>query len=80
MIDSFENDHFSKLDNQTKIIENAKTTAEEAIIFSYNSFGIRDITLKNENVRISGFTYETRNYFFNVINEGTDKFINYPDK
>lgn len=77
MIDSFENDHFSKLDNQTKIIENAKTTAEEAIIFSYNSFGIRDITLKNENVRISGFTYETRNYFFNVINEGTDKFINY---
>lgn len=77
MIDSFENDHFSKLDSQTKILENAKTTTEEAIIFSYNSFGIRDIAEKNENVIISGFTYETRNYFFNVINEGTDKFINY---
>lgn len=77
MIDSFENDHFSKLDNQTKILENAKTTAEEAIIFSYNCCGIRDIAEKNENVKISGFTYETRNYFFYVINEGTDKFINY---
>ena len=38
MIDGFENARFSVLDNQKKIIENAKSTAEEAIIFTYNSF------------------------------------------
>ena len=58
MIDSFENDHFSKLDNQTKIIENAKTTAEEAIIFTYNSFKLDDFEVKSDSFTISGFTYD----------------------
>lgn len=74
MLNNFENSRFSKLDNQTKIIENAKNTAKEAIIFSYNDFSI--ITESNKDFKVSGFTYETKNYFYVVLNYGSDKLIN----
>ena len=81
MIDGFENARFSVLDNQKKIIENAKSTAEEAIIFTYNSFNnsfnIGEFKAKNDSFTISDFAYDTKNYFFIAINEGTDQLFNY---
>lgn len=77
MIDSFESVRFGKLKSQTKIIENAKSTAEEAIIFTYNSFKLDDFEVKSDSFTISGFTYDTKNYFFIAINEGTDQLFNY---
>lgn len=77
MIDNFENARFSELDNQTKIIENAKKTAEEAIIFTYNSLKVGEFEAKSDSITISGFTYDTKNYFFIATNEGTDQLFNY---
>lgn len=77
MIDSFDNARFSELDNQTKIIENAKKTAEEAIIFTYNSLKVGEFEAKSDSIIISGFTYDTKNYFFIATNEGTDQLFNY---
>ena len=76
MIDSFEDKRFSKLDTPKKILDNAKIVADEAIIFTYNSFGITGIT-KRDNITISSFTYESKNYFYFALNEGANKFLNF---
>lgn len=77
MIDNFESARFSELDNQKKIIENAKSTAEEAIIFTYNSLKVGEFEAKSDSITISSFTYETKNYFYIAANEGTDQLFNY---
>ena len=77
MIDNFESARFSELDNQKKIIENAKSTAEEAIIFTYNSLKVGEFAAKSDSITISSFTYETKNYFYIASNEGTDQLFNY---
>lgn len=78
MINSFENARFSELDNQTKIIENAKSTAEEAIIFIYNSFNFGDIKANSDSFfTISNFTYSTKNHFYIMFNEGISQLFNY---
>ena len=76
MIDSFENERFSKLDSPKKILDNAKSTIEEAVIFTYNSLGITKITEK-DNITIGSFTYTHKNYFYFVFNESAEAFLNF---
>ena len=77
MIDSFEDKRFSKLDTPKKILDNAKITAKEAIIFTYNSFGIAGVSKKSAHITIGSFTYSSKNYFNFALSEGADKFLNY---
>lgn len=77
MIDSFESARFSELKSQAKIIENAKSTAEEAIIFIYNSFiSLDDFEVKNDGFYITDFSYDTKNQFSLAIIYGTDQLFN----
>lgn len=73
MIKGFENARFSVLDKQTKIIENAKSTAEEAIIFAYNTI---DLGGNGGGITISSFKISDNNYFNIAINGSPDKLFN----